>query len=210
MAIRGSIPAPTFSSSEGELMKLLNLRTKKEITGKNFTEIIFDQNILEESSVDDSLTEKEIAEVGSYLQNLSHSSFSALKVSLTRILFFGWIPSLRYFPPKNFIYLKGGGDIYYFPNILDCSLLFLSLNSSLSICKLFVHLSFLLFLHSVLSFILTFFSFMYLFVHFRQSFLSSLTFLPFYLFLFLSVFLSFFMVCQSVLIISYYYLFWKI
>ena len=53
------------------------------------TEIIFDQNILEESSVDDSLTEKEIAEVGSYLQNLSHSSFSALKVSLTRILFFG-------------------------------------------------------------------------------------------------------------------------
>ena len=89
MAIRGSIPAPTFSSSEGELMKLLNLRTKKEITGKNFTEIIFDQNILEESSVDDSLTEKEIAEVGSYLQNLSHSSFSALKVSLTRILFFG-------------------------------------------------------------------------------------------------------------------------
>ena len=177
-------------------MKLLNLRTKKETTEKKISEIIFDQNILEESSVDDSLTEKEIAEVGSYLQNLSHSSFSALKVSLTRILFFGWIPSLRY--------------IYYFPTILDCSLFFTSLNSSLSICNLFVHLSFLLFLHSVLSFILTFFSIIWLLVHFRQWFLSSLIFLPFYLFLFLSAFPSFFMVCQSVLIISYYYLFWKI
>ena len=88
MAIRGSIPVPTFPTSDGELMKILNLRTKKETGEKTFTDSVFDQNIPEESSVDDSLTDKEIEEVGNYFQHLSHSSFSALKVSFFLTSFF--------------------------------------------------------------------------------------------------------------------------
>ena len=80
MGIRGCIPIPIPSNSEGELTKKLDLKIKKDELENNSKDVIFDRNISEEYSLEDSLTDKEIFEESSYLENLSSNSFSALKV----------------------------------------------------------------------------------------------------------------------------------
>ena len=80
MGIRGSIPIPISSNSEGELTEKLDLKIKKDEVENNSKDVTFDRNISEEYSLENSLTDKEIFEESSYLENLSSNSFSALKV----------------------------------------------------------------------------------------------------------------------------------